>query len=63
MVKLSFYFVKKPGKKDMYVYEEVCLRFPTELHDFLQCLRDRQLEIKATRNGNTTYILLIDNQI
>lgn len=60
MVKIGFYIVRKPGKKGLREYEEVCMRFPKELHEFLRCLRDRQLEIKATREGNTTHIMLID---
>jgi len=62
MVKLGFYIVKKQGKNGAREYEEVVMRFPKELHEFLQCLRCRQLEIKATREGNTTYIMLIDKQ-
>ncbi|MGD6810637.1 MAG: hypothetical protein ACQCN3_13150 [Candidatus Bathyarchaeia archaeon] len=62
MVKIGFYIVKKHGKKGVHEYEEVCMRFPRELHEFLRCLCGRQLEIKATREGNTTHIMLIDNQ-
>ncbi|MCW4000575.1 MAG: hypothetical protein NWE93_10080 [Candidatus Bathyarchaeota archaeon] len=62
MVKLGFYIVKKHGKKGAREYEEVCMRFPKELHEFLRCLRHRQLEIKATREGNITHIMLIDKQ-
>ncbi len=62
MVKLGFYKVKKRYKNGVYEHEEVCLRFPKELHDFLRCLRYRRLEIKATREGNTTNIMLIDKQ-
>ena len=60
MVKIGFYTVRKPGKKGVHEYEEVCMRFPKELHEFLRCLSNRQLEIKATREGNTTHIMLID---
>lgn len=60
MVKLGFYIVKNRGKKGLHEYEEVCLRFPKELHEFLRCLRYRKLEIKATREGNITHIILID---
>ena len=62
MVKIGFYIVKKHGKKGTHEYEEVCLRFPKELHEFLRSLHHRQLEIKATREGNTTHIMLIDKQ-
>lgn len=62
MVKVGFYNVKKRGKNGTHSYEEVCLRFPKELHEFLRCLRNRQLEIKVTREGNTTHIILIEKQ-
>jgi hypothetical protein len=62
MVKLGFYIVRKHCKKGVREYEEVCMRFPKELHEFLRCLRYRQLEIKATREGNTTHIMLIEKQ-
>jgi len=62
MVKIGFYIVKKRGKKGTHEYEEVCMRFPKELHEFLRCLRYRQLEIKATREGDVTHIMLIDKQ-
>ena len=35
---------------------------PKELHEFLRCLRNHQLEIKASRDGKTTHIILIDKQ-
>jgi hypothetical protein len=54
--------VKNRGKYGDKEYEEVCMRFPKELHEFLRCLRCHQLEIKASREGNITYIMLIDNQ-
>lgn len=62
MVKIGFYVVEKRGKKGVHEYEEVCIRLPKELHEFMRCLRHRQLEIKATREGNTTHIILIDKQ-
>jgi hypothetical protein len=62
MVKLGFYKVKKRYKKRAYQYEEVCLHFPKELHELLGCLRNRKLEIKASREGNVTTIKLIDRQ-
>jgi hypothetical protein len=62
MAKLGFYIVKKRYKRDVYQHEEVCMRFPKELHDFLRCLRNHQLDIKASREGNTTIIKLIDKQ-
>jgi hypothetical protein len=62
MVKIGFYIVKKRGKKGLREYEEVYMRFPKELHDFLRCLRYGQFEIKATREGNTTHIMLIEKQ-
>jgi hypothetical protein len=60
MVKLGFYIVRKRYKNGVYAHEEVCLRFPKELHEFLRCLRNRQLQIKASREGKTTHILLIE---
>ncbi|MDR1992742.1 MAG: hypothetical protein LBQ98_04480 [Nitrososphaerota archaeon] len=62
MVKLGFYIVKKRYKKDIYTYEEVCMRFPKELHDFLRCLHNHDLEVRASREGQTTIIKLIDKQ-
>ena len=62
MVKIGFYIVKKTYKGKERQYEEVCLRFPKDLHEFLRCLRNRKLEISATREGKTTHIMLIDNQ-
>jgi hypothetical protein len=62
MVKIGFYVVKNRGKYGDKEYEEVCMRFPKELHEFLRCLRCHQLEIKASREGNITYIMLIDKQ-
>ena len=35
---------------------------PKELHEFLRCLCNHQLEIKASRDGKTTHIILIDKQ-
>jgi hypothetical protein len=60
MVKIGFYIIEKRGKKGIGRYEEVCMRFPKELHEFLRCLQHCQLEIKATREGNITYIMLIE---
>jgi hypothetical protein len=62
MVKLGFYVIKKEGKRGIREYEEVYLRLPKELHEFMRCLRNRQLEIKATREGNITHIKLIEKQ-
>lgn len=62
MVKLGFYRVKKRYKNNIYVHEEVCLRFPKELHEFLRCLRYRQYEIKAAKQGNTVFITLVEKQ-
>jgi hypothetical protein len=62
MVKIGFYIVEKRGKKGIGMYEEVCMQFPKELHEFLRCLQHHQLEIKATRAGNITHIMLIDKQ-
>ena len=60
MVKLGFYIIRKRYKKQVYENELVLLRFPVELHEILRCLRNRRLEIKATREGNTTHVILID---
>lgn len=62
MVKIGFYIIKKTGKRGVGEYEEVYLRLPKELHEFMRCLRNRQLEIKATREGNITHIMLIEKQ-
>ncbi|HSV50255.1 MAG TPA: hypothetical protein VLH35_08050 [Candidatus Acidoferrales bacterium] len=60
MVKLGFYVIKKDGKKGLREYEEVYLRLPKELHELVRCLRNQQLEIKASREGNITHIMLIE---
>ena len=60
MVKLGFYIIRKRYKNQVYEHELVLLRFPIELHEILRCLRNRRLEIKATREGNTTHVILID---
>ncbi len=62
MVKLGFYVVRKRYKGEVYEHELVCLRFPKELHEILKCLRERKLEVKATREGNVTHIMLIEKQ-
>jgi len=62
VVKLGFYVIKKDGKKGVREYEEVYLRLPKEFHELVRCLRNRQLEIKATREGNVTHIMLIEKQ-
>ena len=60
VVKIHFRIVRKKYKDSVYQYEEASMTFPKELHDFLRCLRDRQLEIKASREGKTTIITLIE---
>lgn len=60
LVKIGFYVVKAHGKRGDYEYEEVCMRFPKELHELLRSLRDHKIEIRATREGNITHIMLID---
>ncbi len=62
MVKRGFYVIKKDGKKGMREYEEGYLRLPKELHELVRCLRNRQLELKATREGKITHIMLIEKQ-
>lgn len=62
LVKLGFYVIKKDGKRGVREYEEVYLRLPKELHELVRYLRNRQLEIKATREGNITHIMLIEKQ-
>jgi hypothetical protein len=61
MAKLGFYKVKKKYKNRVREYEEVTLHFPKDLHEFLRCLQNHRLEIKANREGKTTHIMLIDN--
>ncbi len=63
VVKLQFRIIRKRGKNGVYQYEEVSMNFPKELHEFLRCLRNHQLEIKASREGKTTYVTLIDSQV
>lgn len=62
MVKLQFSKITKPYKngKRVYHYEQISLNFPKELHEILQCLRNRQLDIKASRVNNIICIQLID---
>ncbi len=64
MVKLRFSIIKKRYKngKRIYQYEQISLIFPKELHELLKCLRNRQLEIKASKEGKTTRITLTDSQ-
>ena len=59
-VTIQFRVVRKRYKQKVHDYEEVSMNFPKELHDFLRCLRHRQLEIKASREGKTTYIILTE---
>jgi hypothetical protein len=63
VVKIGFYVIRKEGKRGVREYEEVYLRLPKELHEIVRCLRNRQLEIKATREGKVTHIMLIENQL
>jgi hypothetical protein len=62
MVKLQFSKIIKRCKngKRIYQYEQVSLNFPKELHEMMQCLRNRQLEIKASRVDKIICIQLID---
>ena len=62
MVKLGFYVVRKHGKRGVGEYEGVCLRFPKEHHSLLRFLKHRQLEVKATREGNTIHIILKEKE-
>ncbi len=63
MVKLGFYIIKKRGKKmGLRKYEEVCLHFPKELHELLRCLRDKNLEVKAAKEGNIIHITLTEKK-
>ena len=62
MVKLRFSKIIKRCKngKRVYQYEQVSLNFPKTLHEMMQFLRNRQLEIKASRVDNVICIQLID---
>jgi hypothetical protein len=62
MVKLQFSKIIKRCKNGnrIYQYEQVSLNFPKELHEMMQCLRNRQLEIKASRVDKIICIRLID---
>ena len=62
MVKLRYSKIIKRYKngKRVYRYEQVSLNIPKELHEMLQCLRGRQLEIKASRVDKIICIQLID---
>jgi hypothetical protein len=64
MVKLKFSKIIKRYKngKRVYQYEQVSLNFPKELHEMLQCLRNRKLEIKASRVGKIISLQLIDKE-
>jgi hypothetical protein len=64
MVKLKFSKILKRYKngKRVYQYEQVSLNFPKELHEMLQCLRNRKLEIKASRVGKIISLQLIDKE-
>jgi hypothetical protein len=59
-VKIHFKIIRKRYKKKLYEYEQAYMNFPKELNDFLRCLRDRELEIKASREGKTTHITLVE---
>jgi hypothetical protein len=61
MVKLHFSVAKKRCKngKVVYQYERSALIFPRDLYEFMLCLKNKQLEIKATREGKVTHIYLI----
>ncbi len=61
MVKVQFRVVRKPGKSGrVYVYEQVSINIPKDLHELLRSLKDRKLEIRGQKEGNTIHILLID---
>jgi hypothetical protein len=60
VVKIRFRKIRKKYKGSVYEYETASMNFPKELHDFLRCLRGLQLEIKASRDGKTTHILLTE---
>lgn len=62
MVKLRFSKIIKRYKngKRVYQYEQVSLNFPKELHEMLQCFRNRQLKIKASQIDKVICIQLID---
>jgi hypothetical protein len=60
MVRLGFYKVKKTYKRKVRECEEVTLHFPKELHEFLRCLRNHQLAIRANREGKIAHVKLID---
>jgi hypothetical protein len=62
MVKIHFVIIRKQYKNKVYEYEQVTMHFPKDMHDFLRCLRNRHLQIKAKRKGKTTHIMLIDNE-
>ena len=64
MVKLRFSKIIKRYKngKRIYQYEQISLNFPKELHEMLQCLRNRHLEIKASRENKIFYMQLIDKE-
>ena len=62
MVKLHFSVVKKRRKNGRVVYQygRSALIFPRDLYEFMLYLRNKQLEIKASREGKITYIRLIE---
>jgi hypothetical protein len=64
MVKLRFSIIKKKYKNGrvVYKYDQISLVFPRKFHGLVKCLRNHQLDIKASKEGKTTHITLIDTQ-
>lgn len=58
--RIHFRVTWKKYKHDFYYSEEASTYFPKELHNFLRCISERRLEIKATREGKTTIITLTE---
>ena len=64
MVKLQFSIIRKRYKngRRVYQYERVSLVFPSEFHDLMKQLRNRQLRMNVTKQGITTIIALTETE-
>jgi hypothetical protein len=64
MVKLRFDKSKMRymNDKKIYNYDRITLVFPTEYHDLLKPLRDKQLSIHVTRKDGSLNISLSEEQ-
>ncbi len=56
--RIHFRLTHKTYKGKVSSSEEVLMYFPKELHGLLRCISERRLEIKASREGKVTVIML-----